>query len=243
MSKTHTWLGVLWFVLVRQCCRGQKARSAECLEYNAAAGMTAPARLRQTDAAFGLIFVLSTLMTSNFAQGGQRDLLIDDFSAGTDRSRLGTTWRLATDRVMGGVSDAAMSLRQAGGRRARCMRGDVSLENNGGFVQINVDLARDGYLDASSFDGVRLLVRGNSETYNLHLKTAATSMPWQSYRAEFVADERWREVRLPFAGFEPHRLDSALDLTRLKRLGVVAIGRVMHADLCLAEIGLFGPPD
>jgi len=178
-------------------------------------------------------------MTSNLAIGGQDHGLIDDFATGDGRSRLGTPWRLITDRVMGGLSNAVMSMREVDGRRALCMQGAVSLENNGGFIQVNLSLASDGYFDASDFDGVRLLVRGNGETYNLHLKTAATSMPWQSYRADFQATDQWREVRLPFAGFKPHRLVPALDLTRLLRLGVVAIGRPMQADLCLAEIGLY----
>jgi hypothetical protein len=180
-----------------------------------------------------------TLMIFNIAHAGNDDRLIDDFSSADGSSLLGTPWRLVTDRVMGGVSSAAMSLREIDGRRALCMQGDVSLANNGGFVQVNVDLSPGGYFDASDYAGVRLSVRGNGETYNLHLKTSATTMPWQSYRAEFLASDQWREVRLPFSEFEPHRLVPALDLTRRKRLGVVAIGRPMHADLCIAEIGFY----
>lgn len=171
--------------------------------------------------------------------GDQDDGLIDDFSTTDGRSRLGTSWRVVTDRVMGGVSDASMSLREIDGRRALCLSGDVRLENNGGFVQVNVDLSRDAYLDAGRFDGVRLLVRGNGEGYGIHLKTAASTMPWQSYRADFVAGRQWQELHLPFSDFEPHRLVPALDPTRLKRLGIVAIGRRMHADLCVAEIGFY----
>ena len=185
------------------------------------------------------LLTLAILMTSNLALGDQDSGLIDDFASDEGRSRLGTPWRLVTDRVMGGVSDAAMALREVDGRRALCMQGEVSLENNGGFVQVNVDLARDGFFDASGFDGVRLLVRGNGEMYSLHLKTAATNMPWQSYRAEFIADDQWRELRLPFAAFEPHRLVPILDPARLKRVGIVAIGRVMRADLCVGGIGFY----
>lgn len=186
--------------------------------------------------------LLLTLMTSGPSLGADGGLLIDDFSTADGRSRLGTSWRVVTDRVMGGISDAAMSLREIDGRRALCMAGTVRLENDGGFVQVTLDLAPVGYLDGSGFDGVRLIVRGNGETYNIHLKTAATTMPWQSYRAGLTADGHWREVRLAFSEFRPHRLESALDLTRLKRLGVVAIGRAMPADLCIAEIGLYRDP-
>jgi len=182
------------------------------------------------------------MMISNAAAGdggAGTGLLIDDFAGGDAVSRLGTRWRVVTDQVMGGVSDAAMTLRQIDGRSALCLSGDVSLANNGGFVQVNLDLSPSGLMDASRFKGVRLVVRGNGEVYNLHLKTAATTMPWQSYRAELRAGPSWQEVQLPFDEFQPHRLVPALDVTRLRRLGIVAIGRAMQADICVAEIGFY----
>lgn len=169
-------------------------------------------------------------------------LLIDDFARDDGRSLLGTEWRLATDRVMGGRSEARMSVLDTqgpGGRRALCLSGDVSLENNGGFVQVNLALAPHGERDASAFTGVRLVVRGNGEDYKVHLKTPDTALPWQSYRADFRAGDDWHEVRLPFSAFTPHRLDAPLDTRRLRRLGIVAIGRAMHADLCVAELGFY----
>jgi hypothetical protein len=182
------------------------------------------------------------LMTTAFTAAGASnaaDGLIDDFSSPDAPSRVGTTWRLITDQVMGGVSNGRMERRELDGRNALCMSGDVSLANNGGFVQINLELSPSGPLDASAYNGVRLVVRGNGEAYNLHLKTTATSMPWQSYRADFTAGDTWQEVQLPFAAFTPHRLVPALDATRLKRLGIVAIGREMRAELCVAEVGFY----
>jgi hypothetical protein len=186
-----------------------------------------------------LVLLMMVSNTAGGAGAGASGLLIDDFARDDGLSLLGTPWRLITDRVMGGVSAASMARRVVDGRRALCLSGDVSLDNNGGFVQVNLDLAPAGLLDASAYDGVRLIVRGNGEAYNLHLKTSATSMPWQSYRADFAAAPTWHEVRLPFAAFVPHRLVPALDVSRLRRLGIVAIGRTMRADVCVAEIGLY----
>ncbi|MCF7984238.1 MAG: CIA30 family protein [Thiohalocapsa sp.] len=178
-------------------------------------------------------------MASNTGAGSDTGL-IDDFSSADGSSRTGSPWRVVSDRVMGGVSAARMAYRKIDGRPALCLSGEVSLANNGGFVQVTLDLAAEGeYFDAGRFDGLRLIVRGNGERYNVHLKTAATSLPWQSYRAELEAGGDWREVRLPFARFTPHRLVPALDTRRLKRLGLVAIGRAMQADLCVAEIAFY----
>jgi hypothetical protein len=143
---------------------------------------------------------------------------------------------------MGGVSDGRMAIRERAGRRALCLSGTVSLANNGGFLQVNLDLSPTGPLDASAFAGVRILVRGNGEGYHLHLKTDATRLPWQSYRGAFVATDAWQEVRIPFEELTPYRLDRPLDVRRLRRLGIVAIGKAMEADVCIAEIGLYERP-
>jgi len=187
--------------------------------------------------------LLVFLMMVTDAFGGRgvdaAGLLVDDFSRDEPVSALGTTWRVVTDRVMGGESDARMMLRVIDGHRALCLSGDVSLANGGGFAQLILDLTPSDVLDASGFAGVRLVVRGNDEAYNLHLKTTATTRPWQSYRASFKTGPEWREVRLPFSAFSPHRVEPVLDVRRLRRLGVVAIGREMRAEICVAEVAFY----
>jgi hypothetical protein len=165
------------------------------------------------------------------------EMLIDDFT-GTD-SRLGTQWRLVTDGVMGGRSSGQLWRGALEGRAALCLRGNVSLENQGGFVQIALELAPSGVFDAGAYRGLWLVVRGNGESYNLHLRTADLWLPWQSYRAELTAGPQWQEVRLPFDAFTPYRVETPLDTRRLRRLGLVAIGRAFAADLCIAGIGLY----
>ena len=164
-------------------------------------------------------------------------MLIDDFTREDDVSALGTRWRAVSDRVMGGVSDAAVTRRVLDGRRCLRLTGHVRIENDGGFLQASLDLGADGgVLDTSAFGGLTLIARGNGESYGLHLRTADCRSPWQSYRHAFVAPAKWTEIRLPFAGFRPHRLDASLDLRRLKRLGVVAIGRAFLADVAVARL-------
>ena len=119
------------------------------------------------------------------------------------------------------------------------MLGKVSTENNGGFLQIALDIADGKHVDASKFDGVHLQVAGNGERYNLHLRTSDLGLPWQSYRAGFVAGAEWSEIRIPFAGLEAYRTDRAFHPQRLTRIGLVAIGREFHADLCIAGLRFY----
>ena len=167
-------------------------------------------------------------------------MIIDDFARDDLVSRLGTGWRGVSDQVMGGISQESVSLDSIDGRRCLRLTGEVRLENDGGFIQMALDLAETGALfDASAYRGLRLLVTGNGETYGAHLRTADLDRPWQSYRANFVAPPAWTQVDLPFRDFAPYRTDLPLDLRRLRRLGLVAIGRAFHADLAVAEVAFY----
>lgn len=162
---------------------------------------------------------------------------IDDLSRDFPEATTGTRWQLLSDAVMGGVSSGRMSRATVAGRPAIRMQGEVSLENNGGFLQIALDLAPDGQaVDASAYAGLAITVAGNDEAYGLHLRTAELSRPWQSYRAGFTARRQWQEILLPFAGFVPHRTELPLELRALRRIGIVAIGRAFSADVAIAGL-------
>jgi hypothetical protein len=170
---------------------------------------------------------------------GTAAALIDDFGA-APRAANGAVWALVSDGVMGGLSSGRLEATEIGGRRCLRMTGRVRLENDGGFLQMALDLSPGGGLvDASGLKGIAVTVRGNGEAYGVHLRTAHLARPWQSYRAGFVATMDWTEQRLPFAGFVPHRTDVPFDPARLRRIGLVAIGRAFEADLAVAELRFF----
>lgn len=149
-------------------------------------------------------------------------------------------WNLFTDQVMGGVSNGTMTREIVAGRDAIRMRGDVSLENSGGFIQISLDLAPIGdAADASAWTGIEIDVLGRGEDYSLRLRTTDLTQSWQSYRQGFFAGPDWTTVRLPFSGFTPHRTDTPLDLAKLRRIGLVAIGREFSADLAVGGLRLY----
>lgn len=167
------------------------------------------------------------------------ELVIDDRSGDTTAATIGSAWRMVTDGVMGGVSQGRLSLDDRDGRNCLRLQGKVSTANNGGFVQVALDLPDDPPVDATPYAGVALTVSGNGEAYNLHLRTSDLWLPWQSYRASFVAQPEWHTVHLPFSGFEPYRTGQALRTDRLRRLGIVAIGRNFEADVCIARVWFY----
>ena len=166
-------------------------------------------------------------------------LILDDRSSNTLTATNGASWRMISDTVMGGVSSGSLMPTVMEGRACLRLTGEVSLKNNGGFVQASLDLSASGLLDADDHAGIEVEVFGNGETYNLQLRTDDTRIVWQSYRASFQAQPSWQTLRLPFESFQPHRIDQPLDKHRLRRLGVVAICRKMQADICIARLSLY----
>lgn len=166
--------------------------------------------------------------------------LIYDFSSSGGTSSLGTSWTMFTDRVMGGKSDGTSGLEDLDGRRCLRLRGQVSLENNGGFIQVALPLTRsERPFDASEFKGIRIWARGNGKTYHLHLRTTATRLPWQYYGAAFTAGEEWQPVELSFEQFEPESLQKKLDPAELNRIAVVAIGEEFEADIAVSRLEFY----
>lgn len=149
-------------------------------------------------------------------------------------------WEFVADTVMGGVSQGGISRAQVAGRVATRLQGDVSLDNNGGFVQMAFDLEPGGGShDASGYTGLELEVFGNGERYDLRLRTDQLTRPWHSFRTDFEASAEWTTLRVPFTAFEAHKTDKIFDPSRLRRIGVLAIGRVFRADVAISAIRLY----
>jgi hypothetical protein len=185
---------------------------------------------------------LLLLLPLNLTAADDAMFLIDDRQSTDLQSTLGTQWHLITDGVMGGVSSGTLVTGQREGRNCLHLQGEVSLENNGGFIQAALQLAPSGVLDASGYTGVELDVYGNGESYNVHFKTSRVWLPWQHYRASFMAEPGWHTVQVPFTAFEGYRIGAAFDPARLERIGIVAYGRAFMADLCIGRVALYRDP-
>ncbi len=149
-----------------------------------------------------------------------------------------TRWRFFTDQVMGGVSTGGVAFAGQVGETFARMTGRVSTANQGGFIQMRLDLTS---RPPEGTTGVRLIVRGNDQRYFVHLRTTAAMMPWQYYQAGFDVTDTWAELRLPFdaftasgglgrAGPRPGNLTS---------VAIVAFGRDHDALIEVREVGFY----
>ena len=130
-------------------------------------------------------------------------LLLDDFSSRTPVS--GLRWEGFTDTVMGGASEMTSTIVTDGGVSRLWMQGNVSLANNGGFIQMRLKLSdRPKVFDGGRYRGVRLTVRGSGgDGFYLFARTRQTRFPWKYYAAPFPVSGEWRTVDVPWSAFEP----------------------------------------
>ena len=159
--------------------------------------------------------------------------IIEDFTMQPE-----TRWRFFTDQVMGGVSTGGVAFAKEDGASFARMTGHVSTANRGGFIQMRLDLAS---LPPEGTTGVRLIVRGNTQRYFVHLRTGGTLLPWQYYQAGFDATESWTEVRLPLDAFKASGalLRKVPDPASLTSLAVVAYGRDHDAQIDVREVSFY----
>lgn len=188
-----------------------------------------------------LIFSLSwvAFIPSQAPASNGATALIDDFSSQNAVSSLGTSWSAFTDRVMGGRSEMQASLSHGEHGHALHLRGQVRLDNNGGFIQVRLPLAAQGRYDAGDWDGLRVLARGQPGAYYVHLRSRHTWRPWQFYSAALPVHSEWQWIELPFAAFQGQSIRRDLDISQLSTLAVVGYGEVFDADIEVAQIEWF----
>lgn len=139
---------------------------------------------------------------------------------------------------MGGVSTGSVSFLSEDKAIHARMTGRVSTANNGGFIQMRIELPTAA---PEGSEGVRLIVRGNEQRYFVYLRTNGTVLPWQYYQAGFDVSRDWVEVRLPFSAFEASGriLRSIPRAQGLKSRGIVAFGRDHDAEIEVLEVGFY----
>lgn len=161
-------------------------------------------------------------------------------------------WRMISDQVMGGVSTGQVSRQEKNDSMSDCLMGNVSLENNGGFIQMQIDMRdvvkRSGKKGESStalsrhfsdYDGIFIEVMGNNHSYNLHFKTSQLWFPWQAFRKEIMATQEWQRLFIPFREFDGYRTFSTFNPAKVSRFAIVAIGEAFEAKVCVRRLGVY----
>ena len=144
-------------------------------------------------------------------------------------------WKFISDDVMGGLSTGSVVYETSKGGSIALLSGNVTIENNGGFIQIRRDLSKIN-LDKAKF--IKVIVKGNNEKYFIHLRTNGMFLPWQYYKSEFITSNGFSEIVLPISEFERsgYPLAKKISPKNIVAIGLVAIGRNHQAELYVKEL-------
>lgn len=104
-------------------------------------------------------------------------------------------WTVVNDGVMGGLSDGNYTITEDG---HGLFKGEVSLENNGGFTSIRHRLALD---DMEGKSKVVLRIKGDGKRYQFRIKK--NNSDYHSYIQYFDTSGKWEEVELSLDEFYP----------------------------------------
>ncbi len=182
---------------------------------------------------FLALFITLTLSSNIFAA---EENLSFPFNADS-----GKYWQYVSDRVMGGVSDGQVDLEKEGEMYYARLTGNVSTANNGGFIQLRAGVSfANSEKNGNNLQGVRLNVRGNGETYYIHIRTNENWSPSDYYSATFKADSEWQMIDLPFNKFERKwSTNSTLDAKNIRSFGIVAYGKDYVSDVSVSTIEFY----
>lgn len=146
-------------------------------------------------------------------------------------------WGLISDQVMGGISNGTLRQEQRQNSLCTCLVGRTSLDNNGGFVQMKLNI---GLSDLHAhYQGLFIELAGSAHDYNLHVKTAQLTRPWQSFRCTLSVEPQWTRFIIPYEQLLAHRTAARFQPAEIQSLAVVAIGEEFDVDVCVRRCGFF----
>ena len=143
---------------------------------------------------------------------------------------------------MGGLSTGKLTFEKEGEVNFARLTGDVTTENNGGFIQFRANVSFDKTGDQGQMiKGVRLTGRGNGAKYFIHFRTSDNRRPSDYYSAEFQTGLEWNSIDLPFSKFKRSRFDNSILLSgnKIQSMGIVAYGREHIADVSISKIEFY----
>jgi monofunctional biosynthetic peptidoglycan transglycosylase len=147
-----------------------------------------------------------------------KDPLVFDFGAGKNFGK----WTIVNDGVMGGLSQSKASL----DADTLLFTGDVSLQNNGGFVSLRSPL---GNYDLSSYTYCEIRFKSDTSRKFEVLIEKDTPFYLPKFRMKFSgASNEWQTLTIPLRDFEISRMGSSIqqgiepkNLQDIQRIGFI----------------------
>ena len=133
----------------------------------------------------------------------------------TKNSKL-LSWTIVNDVVMGGKSTSSISINTKGNA---VFKGEVSLENNGGFSSLR---HRFDKLDVSKFKKIKIRLKGDGKKYQFRIKPSMFNQ--YSYVYHFQTNGDWQTIEINLTDFTPVFRGRKLDMPNFSGTELEEIG-------------------
>ena len=142
-----------------------------------------------------------------------------------------------SDEVMGGKSTGDLTIISEADDTFIRLKGTVSTENNGGFIQFRSKLN----INNEEYKGIKIIAKGLESEYYVHIRTNFLFLPWQFYSGKFKVISKWKEIRILFSDFKKSNFyqPSEFNSSEIRSIGFVAYGKDFDAELDLLRAELF----
>jgi len=139
-------------------------------------------------------------------------------------------WQGVTDQVL-----SNLAIRHADG--VFYMSGNVSTDNNGGFVRLSNRIN----INSNDFKGIKFKAKGNNETYEIHVTLKGLKIPpWSYFSQGFDVNDDWQEYEIFFKDLKRSSGFSAAPMKakNIRDLSIAGFGRDFKVDLAIKDISL-----
>ena len=154
-------------------------------------------------------------------------------SVQSDISNNPQDWYGVTDRVMGGKSNLQVEFV----KETFILRGNVTTQNNGGFVRLVQDIK----LNDDALSGISFLAKGNDEVYEIHATLKGMKVPPWSYMSHsFQVTEEWKRYEIYFkelksSGYSARKMKPK----NIKNIAFAGYGKDFNVNLMIKDISVF----
>ena len=161
------------------------------------------------------------------------EMLIDNFNNSNQEN-----WEFISDQVMGGVSFGSYQIINEENISFLKLTGFVSLENNGGFIQVRKKLKTK---KSANFNGIKIKSRGNDIEYFIHIRTKFTLLPWQYYQGKFFVNSEWQDIKIDLSEFKRSGalLPKDIKAQHILSVALVAFGKKHRVNFDVSEIAFY----
>ena len=126
------------------------------------------------------------------------------------------SWSIVNDVVMGGKSTSSININTEGNA---VFKGEVSLENNGGFSSLRHRFEK---LDISDFSKIKIRLKGDGKKYQFRLKPSMFTQ--YSYVYYFQTNGDWQIIEINLTDFTPVFRGRKLDMPNFSGTELEEIG-------------------